>query len=358
MVGLVSLINIILIKDVLESEIESLSEIFFWIYFLNKVDISIEKLLAKAKTLKELSIFDLSSSEFSVIPKHLPMFKLEDYCTQLLLMNNKFNEVPEPIFSLTNLKILRLQNNHIASIPQSVSKLKYLFEISIEDNELYEFPSYLSKIKTIHRLWIDKNKLKSVPRHLDFTNLQRFSISQNNLTDFGGIIEWNKLQILILSENNIEEIPEEIKNLTQLKKLYLNKNKIRMIPFQIGELKELTDLQAQDNLIEDIPLSIGELVQLEIIDFANNHIKIVPPSMGLLHKLEYLNLKGNPIISPPIEIANNLNDLKGYWNDLLLGEQKCNFLKLIIVKNVFLKLKISNFFQKGRRRKCGKDYFS
>src|SRR6185437_10436173 len=198
---------------------------------MNKIEISIDKLIEKITNLKELNILELNSNGLSILPKESSISKLEELCSQLILMDNKFNEFPESILSLTKLKIIRLQNNNLSSIPENISKLTNLREISIENNKFEnEFEiNNLLKIKSLERIWIDNNSISNIPNinYKLFNNttsfgelnkLERISICNNKLINLGGIIDFNKLQVLMLNENNIEIIPKEIKNLNQLKK--------------------------------------------------------------------------------------------------------------------------------------------
>lgn len=251
-------------------------------------------------------------------------------------MDNQFNEFPESIFSLTKLNTLNLEDTNISFIPQTISQLTNLKEIYLGDNEfkgdIGTSLKCLSKIKSIECIKLDRNLISNISiNSYNFSNLSTFSISDNKLTSFEGIFEWKTLQILNLSGNNIEIIPKEIKNLKALKKLYLNKNKIKSIPKEIRELKQLIEFEIKNNSIEEIPIIFGDLSNLEVVDVSNNFIKTLPGSMYFLNKLTKLNVQGNPIKDPPIHIACKLNDLKGYWQDLLIGEEKCNYLKLIIV---------------------------
>lgn len=330
-----SLLSIILNKRLWESNSLPLTNFFFWWASKNLHTINLERLIEFSKIVKCEKHVDLSSRNLTSLPAEAQISALENLCTHLVLIDNKFSQFPEAILSLTQLKVLRLRKNNFSVLPSSISVLTNLKEISLESNNFSAFPTALSQLKSLERIWIEKNSISNIPTNIKFSNLQRISLSQNKLTGFEGIIEWSSLQMLFLNENNLETIPKEIKNLSQLKKLFLNKNKISSIPFEIGELKALIDLQIRENLIEEIPVSIGELIQLESLDLSNNQIKILPPSMGLLTRLTSLNIRKNPIVSPPIQFTNNLNDLKGYFRDLLMGEQKCNYLKLIIVSNLF-----------------------
>src|SRR6185437_11278450 len=149
----------------------------------NKIEISIDKLIEKITILKELNILELNSNGLSIIPKESSISKLEELCTQLILMDNKFNEFPESILSLTKLKIIRLQNNNLSSIPENISKLTNLREISIENNKFEnEFEiNNLLKIKSLERIWIDNNSICNIPTInnnnniscADYLNLQR-----------------------------------------------------------------------------------------------------------------------------------------------------------------------------------------
>lgn len=332
-----------------------LDETLFWISVLNKIDPELNPL--HIEKLKDLNILDLRSSQLSLLPKESVLSKLQNFSTQLILMENKFYDFPESICCLSKLKILRLQNNVLYSISDNISKLTNLYELSLEKNIFSEFPKILTKIHSLERIWLDNNRISAIPTNYQFSNLNQLSMIQNKLTNFGGIVEWRTLQILILSENYILFLPKEIKYLNKLIKLVLNKNKIKFIPIEIRELKELKKFDISHNLIEEIPLFIGELTNLEFIDISNNKIRVLPTSMGLLTKLTQLNLSGNPIISPPLDISNNLNELKGYWKDLLVGGRICNFLKLIIVILIFFLFE-KHFdinFSKGRRRKFRKD---
>lgn len=326
---------IILNGQLLKPELSSLNRNFSWLSQNISKKLSFDKVLETTKYLKELQVMDLRSTGLYSFPNEMSQF--DKLCTQIVLMDNQFKKFPESLTSFTKLKILRMQMNSLTTIPESVSNIKSLYEISLEDNQFEEFPFNLTNIKSLERIWLDRNSISDIQINSvnKFFNLERISLCQNKLNNFAGIVEWTSLEVLLLNENKIEFIPKDIANLKKLRKLHLNKNKIKFIPFEIGELKALKDIQIKDNLIEEIPTVIGELTKLEFMNVSNNLIKVLPPSMSLLTNLKNLNVKGNPIISPPIEFTNSLNDLNGYWKDLLGGEEKCNYLKLVIVNFLF-----------------------
>lgn len=186
-------------------------------------------------------------------------------------------------------------------------------------------------------------KVSLRPKNIS-SSLEQIVIKKSNLFSFSFP---NSLQILEIEDCDIDDkflkdyIFKEIKNVKQLKKLNLNSNRIETIPLEINELQELKELQIRDNLIKEIP-NIGELINLESIDISNNQIQTLPSIMHYLTKLNELNIKGNPITNPPIQFTTNLNELKGYWKDLLIGQEKCNYLKLIIVCETYFIYK--NYF--------------
>ena len=185
---------------------------------------------------------------------------------------------------------------------------------------------------------MDNNKITNINKDCILPCIKRLSIQNNELQQFGGITEWKTLEFINLNDNKLKGIPKEIKNLNLLKRLRLSNNEIEIMSDEIGELSELKELQLFNNKIKTIPLSIGNLVKLEILDLSKNQISNLPLTLGYLEKLETWKINDNPLISPPIEIAITWKDLIGYFEDLLKGSKKCNFLKLIIVSKFYLEI--------------------
>lgn len=72
-----------------------------------------------------------------------------------------------------------------------------------------------------------------------------------------------QLQQLNLSHNQLTEVPESLRQLTKLQQLDLSDNKIAFLPEWIGNLKQLRTLYLHHNKLRDIPASLSELTYLK-----------------------------------------------------------------------------------------------
>lgn len=118
---------------------------------------------------------------------------------------------------------------------------------------------------------------------------------------------------------------------------YLNKTEIEEIPNEISELTHITVLDISNNRLKKIPSQIGELTNLKILDLRNNCLTELPHEIGLLKNLETLHLEGNSLIQLPIEII-NLSSLKKIYlmdNPLTKPPIEVAYRGIISIKNYF-----------------------
>ena len=91
-----------------------------------------------------------------------------------------------------------------------------------------------------------------------------------------------------MSYNQLEFIPDEIGNCTQLTTLDLQHNKLKNLPESIGNLKQLSRIGLRYNRLStgSVPSSLSCCVALEQFNVENNMISNLPD--GLLSSLENL----------------------------------------------------------------------
>lgn len=70
------------------------------------------------------------------------------------------------------------------------------------------------------------------------------------------------------------------------------------LPREIGELTDLTWLNLSSNRLTSLPSEIGELTNLKLLDLRNNDLGELPGELTYLGKLEALYLNGNPLGIP------------------------------------------------------------
>lgn len=215
-----------------------------------------------------------------------PIGEFKD-CKILRLNRNEFQQFPKELLQLKYLEKLNLSSNQFISLtlPEEFENFEFLNELWLEDCHLEEFPLVLSKLMNLRYLWMDNNQIKKIPQDCYFPKITRFSLSNNQLEVLGGIVTWKTLESLFLSNNKLKQLSKEI-----------------------GELKELRN-----------------------VNLSNNQITSLPATLGFLEKIGKWEISGNPLQLPQSNIAQNWDTLFTYCQDLLKGERKCNFLKLVVV---------------------------
>ena len=139
--------------------------------------------------------------------------------------------------------------------------------------------------------------------HLHFGN-----VALNNVPESIGNL--TNLRRLDLGSNNLTVLPESIGNLTNLTSLNLNFNKLTVLPESIGNLKNLTSLSLSGNRLTEIPQTIGKLKYLKQLLLGNNQITKIPNSIGNLENLETLSVHTNQLT----ELPRTLSRLKNLIN--------------------------------------------
>lgn len=99
-----------------------------------------------------------------------------------------------------------------------------------------------------------------------------------------------------------------------LQSLSLVDNNLRSLPDSLRNLKTLRYLSLDHNLFPTIPEWVCELATLERLSIASCYIREIPSWILDLPRLESLTFDGNPIDSPPAEVASKgLEAIRNYW---------------------------------------------
>eukprot|EP01127_Copromyxa_protea_P009330 TRINITY_DN2195_c0_g1_i2.p1 TRINITY_DN2195_c0_g1~~TRINITY_DN2195_c0_g1_i2.p1 ORF type:complete len:285 (-),score=35.42 TRINITY_DN2195_c0_g1_i2:114-893(-) len=118
-------------------------------------------------------------------------------------------EVPTAVFTLMNLKVIKLFGNKLKSLPPEMCQLSNLTELWIYDNELAVLPPEIGQLRNLTALWAYKNKLTSLPRE---------------------IASLSSLQTLDVCDNAITRLPREMANLSSLQTLNVFGNPLPYLP--------------------------------------------------------------------------------------------------------------------------------
>ena len=105
----------------------------------------------------------------------------------------------------------------------------------------------------------------------------------------------NDMLLLNLDYNNIENLPDDIGEMTHIVGLSMNHNELGSLPESFGNLQNLTELKINNNKLSSLPESFRSLVNLRVLHLENNLFRKIPDVIRKLKNLEFLEFKGNPV---------------------------------------------------------------
>jgi Leucine-rich repeat (LRR) protein len=241
---------------------------------------------------------------------------------ELDLSDRNLRSIPDAVFALSRLEVLRLSRNRLRSMPNTVSGLRHLRHLDVGNNEMDELPVALAACSRLVELDVRSNKLTSIPatlpsglsRHLralrlagnridqlpdDFGRLgalRLVDLSCNRLRDlppsFGDLRELN---VLILSDNGFDRLPVGVCRLTNLETLDLNKNQLSDLPDNFDRLRRLRELRLAANRFDSIPDSVARTYGLIVLDVSDNAVTSLPAGLATMPRLVELDARRNAI---------------------------------------------------------------
>lgn len=111
------------------------------------------------------------------------------------------------------------------------------------------------------------------------------------------------IEILNLSEKKINQIPEIVFTLKNLKNLSLRDNGLQKIDERIGELSNLEVLNISHCQILEIPKAITKLKKLKVLNLEFNQLKQIPDFLNEMESLEKLSVSYNKNIIFPSDLS-------------------------------------------------------
>ncbi|KAK7945335.1 hypothetical protein WMY93_001063 [Mugilogobius chulae] len=299
--------------------------------------------------------------------------------------------LPNAVFDLTDLEILKLELIPDARFTAKVSQMTSLLELHlchcpakveqtgfaflrdhlrclhVKFTDVAEIPAWVYLLRSLRELNLvgnlnsENNKMIGLESMRDLRHLKTLCLKSNltkmptNITELSPHLiklvvhnDGTKLMVLNslkkmtslieleLHNCELERIPHAIFSLTNLQELDLKSNNIRTIEEIISfqHLKRLTCLKLWHNKISNIPSSIGQVKSLEALHLNHNKLETLPPALFTLPKLRHLDLGHNSItvLPPDIGLLHNLQYLAINMNKLeVLPKQlfRCTKLKVL-----------------------------
>ncbi|XP_077309069.1 volume-regulated anion channel subunit LRRC8D [Lithobates pipiens] len=269
------------------------------------------------------AVFELTDLEvirFELIPEaKIPAKISQMTALQELHLCHCPAKVEQTAFSFLrdNLKCLHVKFTDVAEIPPWVYLLKNLRELHLvgnlnsENNKMIGLDS-LRELRHLKLLYV-KSNLTKIPTNITDVAPHLTKLIIHN--DGTKVVVLNSLKKMMnvaeleLQNCELERIPHAIFSLTNLQELDLKQNSIRTIEEVISfqHLKRLTCLKLWHNKIVSIPQSISQVKNLESLYLPHNKLESLPVGLFLLQKLRHLDVSHNSISMVPIEISNLQN---------------------------------------------------
>lgn len=182
---------------------------------------------------------------------------------------------------------------HFSKFPQEVLALDFLESLSVGGRR-----------KT-------RSNIDAIPPEIgQLSELITLGLKNNQLTSLPKELkELKNLKKLYLSRNNLDQIPKVLLEIKSLKNLHLTGNQIKALPEDLSNFAELETLYLGSNQIEKLPQSIGQLKNLKELFLGNNPLTEIPAEIGQLTQLQRLHIHGCQLTHLPPEIT-QLKNLK------------------------------------------------
>ncbi len=185
-----------------------------------------------------------------------------------LAWNHLTGPIPSEIGNLTNLVRLYLYSNKTlnGAIPSEIGNLSELRQLNLYWNEFTEIPEELYTLTNLAVLNIGKNPIKNIDLNkiCKLANLVELDLEEVGMTcgfptEIGNLTNLYKLNLRYNSITGC--IPSEIGNLHDLELLWLYGNELTgSIPDELGDLRKLRSLELNANYLSGrIPESVTQL---------------------------------------------------------------------------------------------------
>ncbi len=251
---------------------------------------------------------NLESNRISYIDPNA-FIELRNYLEELYIDVDHIGQIPQSIFSLANLKILKLNGFQLNDFSlQNLQKLKKLEKFYLTNCKIvnvYGFQTQADAIQQLKLLSLQSNRIEIIDESLFnyLYNLEILNLNDNNLTYLNfNLKNLTKLHALDLSYNGIAKLNAnlfDIKQNANLQRLLLNNNELTSIKQKFFKnLVGLRELNIDFNKLATLESNVFlNNNQLEILSINNNFLSDIGEQAfnGLKTSLQRLHLSRNKL---------------------------------------------------------------
>ncbi|PKP10221.1 MAG: hypothetical protein CVU09_07565 [Bacteroidetes bacterium HGW-Bacteroidetes-4] len=271
--------------DNIYAALKNPQEVYALDLYCNGLTLDEIKRLSRLKNLKLLRLYNYEPDTF---PEELTRLNLYE----LTLLPKEDKPIAFPWGFSANQTLREMRVKLFGTFPSTILEQHNLIQLDMSDSSIEGLPN-LSSLKNLELLNASDCGLKSLenmgleelPRLIDLN----FS-GNREINDITPILNCTCLEFLVLNRNRITTLPDEIKNLSKLKKLSIS-NSLTFISDSIGTLQELRLLSLGGNTrLTELPQTIINLKNLLSLNLNRTAIEILPEGFSVL-PLEELSIQ-------------------------------------------------------------------
>ncbi|MFG3604377.1 COR domain-containing protein [Micromonospora chersina] len=202
-------------------------------------------------------------------------------------------DLPDEVFNIKRLRVLRLTGNGLDSLSPNIQQLEELEVLDVWDNPECDIPTQIGELTKLEVLSVGPRC--QLPSSIGRSRkIRQLAIGGNNL---GRVPDWlfelEELEVAQLWGNQFTELPDRWDRIAKLNELNLAKNALTEVPESFGALRRLRLLGLEDNKISQLPES---MVGLPIVNvrLGFNRFTSVPPVVSSWKDLKILDFFSEP----------------------------------------------------------------
>jgi hypothetical protein len=290
--------------DNIYAALKNPQEVYALDLYCNGLTLEEIKRLSRLKNLKLLRLYNYEPDTF---PEELTRLNLYE----LTLLPKEDKAIAFPWGFSANQTLRELRVKLFGTFPSTILEQQNLIQLDISDSSIEELPnlSSLKNLELLNASDCDLNTFDNLGLE-QLTKLIDLNFSGNReISDISPLLNVTSLEFLVLNRNRITTIPDEIKNLSNLKKLSIS-NSLTFISDSIGTLHDLRLLSLGGNTqLTALPPTIINLKNLLNLNLNRTAIEILPEGISAL-PLEELSIQ-----QTSCKVTKDYKDLKKRLKD-------------------------------------------
>uniref|UniRef100_A0A671M714 PDZ domain-containing protein n=1 Tax=Sinocyclocheilus anshuiensis TaxID=1608454 RepID=A0A671M714_9TELE len=218
----------------------------------------------------------------------------------------------------------------LTAVPDEIYRYnRSLEELLLDANQLRELPKPFFRLHNLRKLGLSDNEIQKLPPDIaNFTQLVELDISRNGLLlncthleifahtscvpleSFFTQLPDGFTQLRGLAHLSLND-PDTLGALPNLRELWLDRNQLSSLPPELGNLRQLVCLDVSENRLSELPTEISGLIALTDLLLSENLLEVLPDSIGSLKKLSILKVNQNRLVhlTDSIGECENLTEL-------------------------------------------------